>query len=174
VHSIAKCVSVGFADGYPTEPIHAPLLPAADPRGTSRLFRLLTAKVPIERIAEELGHHRSTIHREIRRNLFREVKKYRGCYPITADDRARQRRQRRRKLIRDAQLQQHVTRMLARWWSPEQIAGRLRLAGTEARLCHETIYQFVYTRKVVGLGSIVTCCGPGRCADAASAASLAA
>jgi IS30 family transposase len=116
------------------------------------IFRLLAAKVPIDRIAEELGRHRSTIHREIRRNLFREVKEYRGYYPVTADDCARQRRQRRRKLIQDAQLQQHVTRMLARWWSPEQIAGRLKLAGTEARLCHETIYQFVYSPEGRALG----------------------
>jgi IS30 family transposase len=114
------------------------------PDESRTIYRLLGAKIPIDRIAEDLGRHRSTIHREIRRNLFREVKEYRGYYPITADDRARQRRQRRRKLIRDSQLQQHVTRMLARWWSPEQIAGRLKLAGTEARLCHETIYQFVY------------------------------
>src|SRR5215213_11276151 len=108
------------------------------------IFRLLGAKVPIDRIAQKLGRHRSTIHREIRRNLFREVKEYRGYYPVTADDRARQRRQRRRKLIRDAQLQEQVTELLARWWSPEQIAGRLKLASTEAHLCHETIYQFVY------------------------------
>jgi len=116
------------------------------------IFRLLGAKVPIDRIAEELGRHRSTIHREIRRNLFREVKEYRGYYPITADDRARQRRQRRRKLIQDAQLRQHVTQMLARWWSPEQIAGRLKLADNDAGLCHETIYQFVYSPEGRALG----------------------
>ena len=30
-------------------------------------------------------------------------------------------------------------------WSPEQIAGRLRVEpGTRHRLCHETIYRFVY------------------------------
>jgi IS30 family transposase len=109
------------------------------------IFRLLGAKVSINRVAQELGRHRSTIHREIRRNLFREVKEYRGYYPIIADERARQRRQRRRKLIQDAQLRQHVTQMLARWWSPEQIAGRLKFAGADACLCHETIYQFVYS-----------------------------
>ena len=109
------------------------------------IFHLLGAKVPIDRIARELGRHRSTVHREIRRNLFREVKEYRGYYPVTADDHARRRRQRQRKLIRDARLRQHVTEMLARWWSPEQIAGRLKLADADMRLCHETIYQFVYS-----------------------------
>jgi IS30 family transposase len=42
------------------------------------IFRLLNAQVPVERIAEQLGRHRSTIFREISRNLFREVKEYRG------------------------------------------------------------------------------------------------
>jgi IS30 family transposase len=107
------------------------------------IFRLLGARVPIDRIAQEFGRHRSTIHREIRRNLFREVKEYRGYYPITADAWARQRRQRRRKLIQDARLRQHVTEMLAHGWSPEQIAGRLKRVGAGAGLCHETIYQFI-------------------------------
>ncbi len=108
------------------------------------IFRLLDAKLPVAEIASQLSRHRSTIHREISRNLFREVKEHRGYFPITANDGARRRRQRQRKLIRDACLRQHVTEMPARWWSPEQIAGRLKLAGEEARVCHETIYQFIY------------------------------
>jgi IS30 family transposase len=77
------------------------------------IFRLLNAKVPVAEIANRLGRHRATIHREIRRNLFRDVKEYRGYFPITADESARRRRQRRRKLIRDVRLRQHVTEMLA-------------------------------------------------------------
>ena len=48
------------------------------------LFRLLHAKVPLNESARQLGRHRATIYREISRNLFREVKAYRGYYPITA------------------------------------------------------------------------------------------
>jgi IS30 family transposase len=77
------------------------------------IFRLLSAKVPVAEIANQLGRHRATIHREISRNLFREVKEYRGYFPITAEDNARRRRQRRRKLIQDACLRRHVTAMLA-------------------------------------------------------------
>jgi IS30 family transposase len=43
-----------------------------------RLFRLLGAAMPIPAIARALGRHRSTIHREISRNLFRDVRAYRG------------------------------------------------------------------------------------------------
>jgi IS30 family transposase len=42
------------------------------------MSRLLDAKVPVKEIADQLGRHRSTIFREISRNLFREVKEYRG------------------------------------------------------------------------------------------------
>ncbi len=109
------------------------------------LFRLLNAKLPIKEIAGQLGRHRSTIYREIARNEFREVKQYRGYYPVTAEDNARRRRRRQRKLVRDAHLRGHVVEKLKLWWSPEQIAGRLKIAGEDGRLCHETIYQFVYS-----------------------------
>ena len=109
------------------------------------LFRLLNAKAPVDVIAARLGRHRSTIYREVARNEFREEKAYRGYYPLTAEDSARRRRQRRRKLARNAALREHVIEKLGLCWSPEQIAGRLRVAGGGARLCHETIYQFVYS-----------------------------
>jgi transposase, IS30 family len=109
------------------------------------LFRLLKAKLPIKEIAAQLGRHRSTIYREIARNEFREVRQYRGYYPVTAEDSARRRRRRQRKLVRDAHLRGHIVEKLKLLWSPEQIAGRLKVAGEDSRLCHETIYQFVYS-----------------------------
>ncbi len=109
------------------------------------LFRLLNAKLPIKEIAGQLGRHRSTIYREIARNEFREVKQYRGYYPVTAEDSAKRRRRRQRKLVRDPRLRGHIVEKLKLCWSPEQIAGRLKLTGEDGRLCHETIYQFVYS-----------------------------
>ncbi len=109
------------------------------------LFRLLNAQLPIKEIAGQLGRHRSTIYREIARNEFREVRQYRGYYPVTAEDSARRRRRRQRKLVRDPRLRTHVVEKLKLCWSPEQIAGRLKIAGEDGRLCHETIYQFVYS-----------------------------
>jgi IS30 family transposase len=109
------------------------------------LFRLLNAKLPIKEIASQLGRHRSTIYREIARNEFREVKQYHGYYPVTAEDSARRRRRRQRKLLRDPRLRTHVVEKLKLWWSPEQIAGRLKRLGDEACVSHETIYQFVYS-----------------------------
>jgi IS30 family transposase len=79
------------------------------------LFRLQGAKLPINEIASQLGPHRCTIYREIARNEFREVRQYRGYYPVTAEDSARRRRRRQRKLVRDAHLRGHVVEKLRLW-----------------------------------------------------------
>ena len=122
------------------------------------LFRLREARVPIAEIASRLGRHRSTIYRELARNRFRDPDASRdsrrnmsGYYPVTAQDLALARRRRLAKLARHADLLAHVVDRLRAGWSPQQIAGRLRLdaedrADGEAgdRLCHETIYRHVY------------------------------
>jgi IS30 family transposase len=66
-------------------------------------------------------------------------------YPVTAEDNARRRRRRQRKLVRDPRLRGHIVEKRKLCWSPEQIAGRLKLTGEDDCLCHETIYQFVYS-----------------------------
>ena len=51
------------------------------------IFRLLNAiRTPVAVIAQELGRHRSTIHREINRNHFHGQREYAGYYPLNAQD----------------------------------------------------------------------------------------
>ena len=71
-----------------------------------RLHQLITAKVPVNEIARQLGHHRSTIYREIKRNTFhdRELSNYDGYYSTVAHDIAKDRRRRLRKLRRHPNL----------------------------------------------------------------------
>lgn len=115
------------------------------PNERRTIFRLLNAKVPVAEIAQQLGRHRSTIHREVSRNHFREQREYAGYFPLTAQECARQRRQRLSKLHRQEILRCYVIDKLERCWSPEQIAGRLRLdSESGGTVCHETIYRFVY------------------------------
>ncbi len=98
-------------------------------------------------IARALGRHRSSISREIRRNLS----KFDRCYrPFVASHRARARRSRPRKNSRfksdDYRL---VERLLKKKWSPEQISGRLRKDGTLS-ISHETIYRHAWNDKAAG------------------------
>lgn len=92
-------------------------------------------------IARQLNRSASTISREVRRNTLAG-----GAYrPSIADGGYLLRRQRAAVLETDAKLAAYVTDRLAEGWTPEQIAGRLRL-GIETGLravCLETIYGWI-------------------------------
>ncbi|MBV1692228.1 IS30 family transposase [Novosphingobium sp. G106] len=109
------------------------------------LFRMKAAKLPVRKIAAELGRHPSTIYRELRRNYFFDEDAYfRGYFPSVAHKLARDRRVPGRKLERNPELANYVIDRLRSCWSPEEIAGRLRLAGDSGfRVSHETIYRYV-------------------------------
>jgi IS30 family transposase len=97
--------------------------------------------------ADILGRHRSSISRELRRNSSAHDGSYR---PFVASHRARARRSRSRRNTRfTVHHWQQVHQLLRRQWSPEQIAGRLRLEGT-LRISHETIYTHVWRDKAAG------------------------
>lgn len=118
-----------------------------------RLMRLREAKVRVDEIARQLGRHRSTIYRELKRNWWHdaEVPQAEGYWPTSAQMLADRRRHRRCKLLRHPRLQAAVVERLKEGWSPEQIAGRLRLErGVRQRVCHETIYRFVYSQEGQG------------------------
>lgn len=120
-----------------------------------RLHHFVERKVPINEMARQLGRHRSTIYREIRRNTFhdRELPEYSGYFSTVADDISKERRRRLRKLRRHPQLRELVIDRLKAYWSPEQIAGRLWADGLSLiRICAETIYRFVYGKEDYGLG----------------------
>lgn len=113
------------------------------------LARLLHHKTRVAEIARVLSRHRSTIYREKKRNWWHdaEVPQADGYWPLTAQKLAEDRRHRDCKLIRYPELREAVVDRLQTGWSPEQIAGRLKAEpGSAHRLCHETIYRFVYSR----------------------------
>ena len=110
---------------------------------------LLSVKVTVRGIAEELGRAPSTISREIRRNRDPD-----GRYrPHHAEHAARLRacKPRKRRIAVDGVLAETVQRLLAKRWSPEQVARELRVsfAGQPLRwLCKESIYQAIYDAAV--------------------------
>jgi IS30 family transposase len=94
-------------------------------------------------IARLLGKHRSTIGRELARN-----KTGRAFYNArTAQQKAVARRvianQRFRKLLPGTSLVKYVVRRLKRYWSPEQIAGRLKYETGHQVVSSLTIYRYV-------------------------------
>jgi len=109
------------------------------------LAKMRDAAVPVCEIAARLGRHRSTIYRELRRYFMHDEEAwFRGYFPVVAHKRARRRRAAGRKLERNMELAADVVQGLRRRWSPEQIAGRMRLTAQQPRVSHETIYQYVY------------------------------
>jgi len=103
-------------------------------------------------IARELGQHRSTIGRELKRNSAR----FDGCYrPSKAIERTAGRRSRSRRNQRFTRNDlQRVESLLRRRLSPEQVSGRLFL-HRELSISHETIYRHVWRDRILG-GSLYT------------------
>jgi transposase, IS30 family len=97
-------------------------------------------------IAVQLGRHRSSISREFRRNQCAD-----GAYrPSKAISRTRRRRSQSRRNWRfsDGHLQ-IVILLLRLEWSPEQIAGWLRVHRV-FNISHETIYRHVWYDRIYG------------------------
>lgn len=96
-------------------------------------------------IAREIGVHRSTVGRELRRNASGRWK----YNPSRAIGMARERHRQKRKARVSEQTWARVETLLGREWSPEQIADRLKLEGKDA-VSHETIYLYIYRDKQAG------------------------
>lgn len=92
-------------------------------------------------IANRLGRHRSTIYRELLRNKRLE----KGYAAYEAQKQARERHTHQpSKLETNKSLYEYVCNGLEQGWSPEQIVGRIRREKRSWRLCHETIYRYIY------------------------------
>jgi len=112
------------------------------------ISRMLDQKFSQSEIARRLGRDRATISREIKRNCWhdQEFPDAEGYWAMTANDMARDRRRRIGKLFRREDLRNEVIGKLESGWSPEQIAGRLKIEpAAKASVCHETIYRYVYS-----------------------------
>jgi IS30 family transposase len=112
-----------------------------------KIARWRTIGLSVEVIAEKLGRHRSTIFREIKRNTFvdKVVPDLIGYYCVAAHEMACERRAKLRKLVRFSTVRQSVIDRIIHGWSPQQIAGRMRLERHPISVSHETIYKFAYS-----------------------------
>jgi transposase, IS30 family len=109
------------------------------------LATLRRAGYSLRSIARELGKHHSTIVREFQRNKKKSKSGYHAASArLRAEQCARQRHDGRRTIAHTPWLAGFVVRMTKRYWSPEQIAGRLCKLHGHTVVCHETIYQYIY------------------------------
>lgn len=94
-------------------------------------------------IARELNKNQSSISRELTRNK----KESGGYHAGEAKERTRERRRQAnaqlKRIANDIWLEKYVLKKLKKYWSPEQIAGRVR-RDCNVAVCHETIYQYIY------------------------------
>lgn len=97
--------------------------------------------------ARILGIHRSNICLEFNRNKDTDGI-YRGGHAHRKYlGRRKNIKQKERKIENNRKLRRHIVRKLKRYWSPEQIAGRLKLVTGKTIISHETIYTFVYKKR---------------------------
>jgi IS30 family transposase len=99
----------------------------------------------VREIAAQIGRAPSTVSRELRRNA-NKAGRY-GGQAAQRKSESRMPRPRARRVSMDAVLGAAVCELLAKRWSPEQVAHELsiRFAGQpHRRLCPESIYQAIY------------------------------
>lgn len=102
-----------------------------------------------QEIADQVGISQSAISRELSRNRTRNKNNYDAR---VAQRKTKQRRvkanQRFRKLVRNnPQLRQYVIRKIKRYWSPDQIAGRINRGRKKKLISHQAIYDFIYQER---------------------------
>lgn len=99
-------------------------------------------------IAQQLGRCHTDVNRELSRNSDQFGYSAERAQDYT-DRRAKLKS--RPKLTKDPRLKDWVVARLGEDWSPEEIAGRLREYPPDEvqgkYVCHETIYQFVYSNE---------------------------
>ena len=99
----------------------------------------------ISQIAQQIGVHKSTVFRELKRNSTTL-----NYYPKIAQQKTEKRakeKHKKKKLTND--MKQIIKEKLKLNWSPEQVVGRCKKEGIEM-VSHETIYQFIRDEKAHG------------------------
>ena len=97
-------------------------------------------------IASELEVHPSTISREFRRNRD-TLRGYNAEMAQIKSTKTEMQKKKRFSLTNP--IEKYIRAKLKQDWSPEQIAGRIKL-DTGVSVVHETIYRYIYTNKSNG------------------------
>jgi transposase, IS30 family len=99
----------------------------------------------LREIASLLGRSHSTLSREVKRNATSIYSKP-WYLPSYAQNKANKRKvlAGKRERLKNSQIRGYVTQKLKLFWSPELIAGRIRIDLPACCISHEAIYQYIY------------------------------
>lgn len=110
-------------------------------RGQIMFLKMWGLKVP--EIARRLERDKGTISRELRRNISPYATEYTDESAQLWAERRRKQASRRSRL-KNERIRSYVEQKLETGWSPELIAGRIRLDLPGETISHEAIYRYVY------------------------------
>jgi IS30 family transposase len=103
-------------------------------------------KTPLE-CAVLLGMNKSSVTRELTRYSDSD-KPYSGAKAHKKYlEKRKESKEQSKKINNDKKLKAYIKRRLMKRDSPEQIAGRIKIDKIYKSVCHETIYQWVFTEK---------------------------
>jgi len=109
-----------------------------------KLYMLKEQGFSFREIGKKLTRYHKTLAREYRRN------RRAGCeyVPCKAHEKSQQRaeRQRQKAPLKNPEVYLYVREKLRLRWSPETIAGRIRIDLPHQKICHETIYQYIFEK----------------------------
>lgn len=113
-----------------------------------RLAALKQAGHSNKKIARELRKDLTSVGRELKRNRSPEKKRYLpGEAHALCELRRTNANRQFHKITPYGALEQYIIAKLQRYWSPEQIAGRIKQHKLfKTTVVHETIYQYIYKK----------------------------
>jgi len=117
------------------------------PYERDEIAHLLSQNFTQKEIAEKLKRNPSTISREIKRNgtQIRETRYRSNRAQLKADERKSKSHQKIR--LKNKEIQNYVIRKLSKDYTPEQIAGRIRIDKKGCSTNYESIYLFIYNER---------------------------
>jgi transposase, IS30 family len=117
-----------------------------------KLYGFKGQGMSLRSIAKKLGRSQSSLTRELQRNIKYGNEYFKNEYlPCKAQQLADKRsvKQHYKAPLKNPAVFLYVRKHLRApfGWSPETIAGRLKIDHRELSICHETIYQYIYNKK---------------------------
>ena len=114
------------------------------------------AERSIREMARVLSRSPSSISRELRRNRLTVHASYLDHHAQERADRRQSNTSRRMRLKSD-KIRDYVVSKLNQDWSPEQIAGRIKIDHPGLSISHEAIYQYIYHLSTPNRGELIGC-----------------